>query len=203
MKKIIINISVLILVLAFNACKYNYDNDLVRPDGLGGSYLTPLGCLVNGPWSVSNISDSFNVALFYNDTEISSKGMPYSDFQKDFVFELHKNGTLTYWLKSENGLTFHKLDSREVRVDIKQSSKDDDLKKVYTDGYWKVNFKDSSFFIHFGKKDIPELNYKFSNLGNGHGNFSETVFFDSVYHGKQVKIKQINTIHYETLYPRF
>ena len=68
------------------------------------------------------------------------------------VFELHKNGSLTYWLKSENNL----VDSikQEITRTIRQSVELDNLKKKYERGFWKVNYKDSILIIEFCKEKI-------------------------------------------------
>jgi len=204
MKKLIINISVLLLLLVLYACKYNNDNDLERPDGYKGSYLTPLGCLVDGPWAVSEAGDGYNVKLFLDGKEISSKGYLYTELQKDLVFKLHKDGTLTYWLRSENGDAFSKKNGDSVTLQVRNSSYDyeQDLKKKYTDGYWKANFKDSTLSVHFNNKNIPDLNYKYESLGVGDANFQESYFVDSVYNGKKVTMKRVNTIYYEVQYPK-
>ena len=191
------------LIAYLNSCSQAYDSELMKPDGHGGGYiLTPLGCLINGPWQLFNSPVAgYNSKLFLNDSEISSKGYPYDEIQKDLVFELHKNRTITYWLKSENGL-MDTIKQNEIKVIRRQSYEQDNLKKVYTKGYWEVNFDDSSLLLHFEEKDIPELRFKYSNLGNGHVDFHQIIFFDSVYNGRKVKFKKVNTIYYETLYPR-
>lgn len=197
-------LSAILLIIFLNSCGQSYDPELMQPDGNHSGYiLTTLGRLVNGPWQLTNSrTDGFNTTLFLNDSEISSKGYPYNEIQKDLVFELHKNRTITYWLKSENG-TQDTSTQNEIRAIIRQSPEQDNLIKVYTKGYWKANFTDSTVLIHFDEKDLPELRFKYFNLGNGYVNFQESSFIDSVYNGKKVTLKKVNTMHYETLYPRF
>jgi len=87
------------------------------------------------------------------------------------------------------------MKSNGVKVVVRKPNEQDELKKKYTDGSWKVNFKDSTIHIHFENKNIPELNYKFSYLANGSVNFQESSTFDSVFNGKKVTIKK------QTIFP--
>lgn len=198
-------ISIAFLVVLFMSCRSNhYDKELMLPDGNSGYYLTPLGCLINGPWTVSKLKpEGYNVKLFVGDNEISSVGHPYSDMQKDLVFELHKGGTLTYWLNSENSIGLDTSERQETQRIVRKSTGGDNLRKTYKTGSWNANFGDSTLIIRFGSKNISDLKYKFDNLGNGNVDFKEIFVFDSIYNGSKTTFKKVNTIHYKTLYPTF
>lgn len=202
MKKTVI-VKALLLFSIFNSCNYSYDHDLMNPDGHHGGYnLTPLGRLVNGPWTVDEFSmDSFNTTLFLNDSEVSSKASPYTEIQKDLVFELHKNGTIIYWLKSEIGSTVDTNVHEETTTITQKHLSSEQLNKVYTTGYWKANFIDSSVFIHFENKKVSDLHFKFLHLNSSSADFQQTSFFDSLYNGNKVTMKKVNTLHYTILYP--
>ena len=189
-------------ILIFSSCNYNYDHDLMYPDGHGGGYnLTPLGCLVNGPWLVDDITDVFNTKLFLNDSEISSAASSYDEMQKDLIFQLHKNGTITYWLKSENRSTPDVNIKDGETIVTTNSHYGDPPKKFYNTGFWKANFSDSTLLIHFENKNVAELNFKISQLTSSSADFQQTSFFDSLYNGNKVNFKKVNTLHYRILYP--
>ena len=204
--KLFASILSIFIILNLESCsqQHNYDSDLMKPDGYGGGYnLTELGCLINGPWNLFNYPNAgYNSELFLKDSLIWSNGFPFDKLKKELIFELHKNGTIVYLFKSENGI-IDTLRKNQMRVVIRQPYEQDNWKKKYTNGYWKANFKDSTILIHFNERNIPELNFKYSTLGNGHANFQEITFIDSVYNGSKVKFKKVNTLYYETLFPRF
>jgi hypothetical protein len=64
------------------------------------SALTPTECLEFSPliYDVNSDSDGYNVAIYHNDTEISSKRFAYSDIQKELVIEFNDNGSNSYHL---------------------------------------------------------------------------------------------------------
>ncbi|CAN5591212.1 hypothetical protein BH10BAC2_BH10BAC2_20900 [soil metagenome] len=191
-----------ILLLIFSSCNSTYDHDLMYPDGHhGGYYLTQLGCLVNGPWLVDDMTDVFNTKLFLNAAEVSSAASFYDEIQKDLIFQLHKSGAITYWFKSENrNLPDINIEDEETIVKT-NSHYVDSPKKVYTTGFWKANFIDSTLLIHFENKNIGELNFKISQLTSSSADFQQTSFFDSLYNGNKVRLKKVNTLHYRILYP--
>lgn len=194
--------SVLIFNIFFVACTYSTDPDLIQPDGDGNSYLTPLGCLINGPWEIRESDMFYNTKVFHDDSEILSKASSYTEMQKNLVFELHKNRTITYWLKNEIGSTNDTIIHNETMTIINKPPSVDQLKKIHNNGFWEVNLNDSTVLIHF-ENSIPDLKLKYSSLGNGSVNFQQFSYFDSVINGKKVILKKINTFHYETQFYRF
>lgn len=183
----------------FNSCGQGYDSSLMRPDGNGKGYiLTPLGCLVNGAWQITN-QDGYNRKLFINEVEVSSVGVDYGDLQKNLVFELHKDGSITYWLLNENGGP----DTSEIRrVAIKPEGYSD-LKKVYTKGYWKADFEKKTIVIRFDELKMTEFNFTYGNLSSDFVEFQQTSFIDTVYNNKKVKMKEVKSMYYRKTFIRF
>jgi hypothetical protein len=175
----------------------------MRQNSDGEEYLTPLGCLLNGPWNLDaeSADDGYNQEIFINDKEISSVGVRYTKIQKDLVFELYKDGKIRYWLKSENNQLPDTTRKNEIKLVVRHSPSEFDIKNFYSSGYWKANFNDSTIYIRFKNKNISDLNYKWTDLGNGNVTFQEINFFDSIYNGKKVTIKKVNSIYYTTMYP--
>ena len=66
-----------------------------------GYNLTPLGCLLWTPFTCDENNNGFNVQIIKGDMEVSSVGYPYSELQKQLVFELQRNGTVNYWFKKD------------------------------------------------------------------------------------------------------
>jgi V8-like Glu-specific endopeptidase len=84
--------------------------------------------------------------MYIGDKEISSKGCPYSELQKQIVFEFQKNGTLKYWfkkdyLKSPIDTTITQSGQKIYSHTLKHSS-ELLLRHIYTNGQWKANFKE-------------------------------------------------------------
>jgi hypothetical protein len=195
-------IIIIVLISTFASCYNSCDHDLILPDEHNRGYnLTELGCLINGPWLVNDEIGRFNKTLFLNDSEITSESSQYDEYQKDLVFQLHKNGTITYWLKSENRITPDaEIKNGEV-VTISKLKYGESPKKFYSKGFWKANFADSTLLVHFEQTGFPELNYKISFLSNASAHFQQVSYFDSLYNGNKVKMKKINTLDYRIFYP--
>ena len=182
-----------------SGCSQNYDKDLVQIKSDGLSYLTTLGCLVHAPWETQD--SFFNVKSFLNEKEISSSGAAYDKLQKDLVFELHKNGSITYWRKSENNITDSSKDG--ITRTLTQHTENDNLIKKYDKGSWKVDYTDSIVMINFANKDILNMRLKFKELGSVYGLFEQTYFTDSLIDGKKIKIKKVNTYNFKHPFYRF
>jgi len=140
--------------------------------------------------------------LYIGETKIHSVGENYDQWQADLVFELHKDKTITYFFKSENGLTQQTENDEIKRVEKKEAGYEG-VNKLYTKGYWDVNFEDKTILIHFDERNVPELRFTYSDLGNGFVNFQQISYYDSVYKGETVRIKQINSMYYGRLFHRF
>jgi hypothetical protein len=189
------------ILILMSGCGQNYDKDLVSVKSDGLSYLTTLGCLVDAPWEAQD--SFFNVKTFLNGKEISSSGAAYDRLQKDLVFELHKNGSLTYWRKSENNITDSSEDKDGITRTLTQTTENDKLIKKYDVGFWKVDYNDSMIIINFANKDISNSTLKFKELGSMYGVFEQTYLTDSLIDGKKVKITKINTYYFQHPLHRF
>ena len=201
----------LFLLVSLASCGQtkSYDSELQTPDidaaGMSHGYnLTPLGCLLWTPFTCSESNNGFNVQIMKDNKEISSVGQPYSELQKQLVFELQRNGTVNYWFKKDylNGPmdTITLMDGQKSLShtifhgdEIKAK-----LKAFHTTGNWKVNFKDSTLTIDFGKNDfgLTPLEGKYTSLGAGRMSFQQTIYFDSLVNGtKETFRKNINTYY--------
>jgi len=195
-----------LFIFPLTGCFNNYDPELETPDGHGGGYnLTPLGCLLYTPLTCNENNKAFNVQIFKDDKEISSVGFPYSDLQKELVFELQRNGAVHYWFKKDY------LKSPIDTIDILDGQKSlshtiyhgdqlkDKLKYIYTTGKWTANFKDSTLTIDFGQNDFSllPLKGKYTSLGAGHMSFQQTESFDSLINGKRETFKKNINTYYE------
>ncbi|HRH51485.1 MAG TPA: hypothetical protein PLP23_22230 [Panacibacter sp.] len=195
--------TIILLFILFNACDPAYDPELMIPDGHGSGYnLTSLGCLRNGPWEVDQYSNRFNETIFLNGKEISSKGYPYTALQKDLVFDLEKGGNISFWLKSEIGSTTDTVINKRDTIVTGRPHNETQLNKVYTTGFWKANFNDSTLLLNFGTR-LPEIKFRYSHLGSSSADFQKIYFFDSVYNGERVTLKKVITVHYEHPYIKF
>lgn len=193
--------AVLLLQVLLNGCIENYDKDLMRKDNRGNPYYTQFGLLIHGPWAIRDDSPGYNMKLFLKQTEILSKGYSYTELQRDLVFEFYKNGDIKYWLKSENNMSgIQKDEKKNLKL---QSEKDEYIKNIYTKGYWKANFKDSSLLIHFEERKIPDLNFKINWMGSDAASFSQIYFIDSLIQGKTQTLKKVNTFFYTHPFIRF
>ncbi len=152
------------LLILLSSCAQNYDRDLIRVNSEGNQYFTTLGCLVHAPWQTED--SFFNAKIFLKGKEIQSSGAVYDKLQKDLVFELHKNGSLSYWLKSENNIIDSSKDG--ITRTITQQEGDDNLRKKYNKGFWKVTSSDSIIMINFANKNIPNITLKFTDSGGYH-----------------------------------
>jgi hypothetical protein len=169
------------------------------PDGGGGGHiLTPFGCLVYGPWEIGH--DIYNKAVYWEGKEISSAGVDYSPLQQDLVFELLQDGSVQFWFKHDydSSLTTRTSpDASGVRSITNERPADSDIKKVYKTGTWKVDFRDSSLTIDFGKENgIPLLKGKYKNLTSTYFDFQEISYFDSTYLGNKKRLQMAITTYY-------
>lgn len=175
------------IIIFFQFCTQNYDKDLMNPDGYGGGYnLTILGCLVAGPWHIDPKNSGYNTSLYINGQLVSSKGVGFNNAEKDLVFKLNKDGSIVYWFKSEN---LNKEDKKNTQKKI----------KFYEKGYWKLNKEDSTFSIYFQELKNPICNFKYADLGSSYAYLQQISYYDSVCNNKKVKVKMVNSIHYDRL----
>ena len=207
-----LNTIALLLLISLTSCRQakNYDPELETPDidaaGMSHGYnLTALGCLLSTPFTCSERNNGFNVQIVKDNREISSVGYPYSDLQRQLVFELQRNWTVNYWFKKDylkspmDTITFkygQKSLSHTIFHGDQIKSK---LKIIYKSGNWKVNFKDSTLTIDFGKNDfgLTPLQGKYTNLGAGEMSFQQTIYFDSLVNGKKETFKKNINTYYE------
>jgi hypothetical protein len=201
----------LFLLVSLASCGQtkNYDPELETPDiddaGISHGYnLTPLGCLLWTPFTCDENNNGFNIQILKGAKEVSSVGYPYSDLQKQLVFELQRNGTVNYWFKKDylkspmDTITLmdgQKSLSHTIFHGDQIKSK---LKILYTSRNWKVNFKDSTLTIDFGKNyfNLLPLQGKYTSLGAGKMSFQQTIYFDSLVNGKMETFrKNINTYY--------
>ena len=178
------------------------DTELQVPDVHGGGHiLTPLGRLIYGPWQVENPDFGYNAAIYFGDTEISSLKQLYNEVEKEFVFEMQRDGSLKYWFKKdyEHHATAedNAYEKKHIAMATHYRPGVDQIKKIYTKGNWQVNFKDSTLIIQFDDGNLPQLNGRYSDLGSGFMSFQRISFFDSLYNGQKVKLKKVLTTYYE------
>lgn len=199
------------LFVSLTSCGHtkNYDSKLETPDidaaGMSHGYnLTPLGCLLWTPFTCRD-NNGFNVEILKGNEEISSEGYPYSDLQKELVFELQKNGTVNYWFKKDylkspmDTITLmdgQKSLSHTIFHGDQIKSK---LKVLYTSGKWKVNFKDSTLTIDFGKNDfnLLPLQGKYTSLGAGKMSLQQITYFDSLVNDKMESFRKNTNTYYK------
>lgn len=195
----------LAILLPDLGCGQRYDTALMKPDiddaGMQHGYtLTSLGCLLYTPLAYNEQNEGYNVTTFYRGKEISSVGVPYTDLQKQIVFELQRNGTLKYWLKrdylkSAFDTMTNSSGEKYVTHNIRPSAALK-LRRIYDTGKWQVNFSDSSILIDFGENDLGlvPLKGKYISLGAGTMSLRQTSSFDSLTNGKMESyLRNVNT----------
>lgn len=196
---------VLIVLLPVFGCGQGYDSTLMKPDidaggMIHGHYLTPLGCLLFSPLTYSENNGGYNVATYHNGKETRSVGVPYSDIQKQIVFEFQRNGSLKYWLKKDYlvpaiDTLVNSSGQKYITHNIKHSSQLR-IGKIYDSGKWQVNFADSTLIIDFGENDLGllALKGKYTRLGAGSIAFRQSTSFDSLINGKiEPYVRNVNT----------
>jgi hypothetical protein len=185
----------IVSLITITSCVNYHDKDLMVPDGYGGGMTyTTLGCLVHGPWEGTDDPPIYGLDLYLNGKLIRSQGYNYDSLDSDLVFDLNKDGSIRYWLKSEN---------REF-ADQTYKNKNEDVSskiftyvnKYYNKGYWKFNFPDSTVSIYFEQANIPNLIFKFKELGANYGIFFRSRFIDSTINGQKCKLKEVKYYHY-------
>jgi len=192
-------IGVFLFMFSWHFFGCGYDHRLMEPDCCGGGYiLTPLGCLIYGPWEVDFIG--YNQAVYWEGKEISSVGIGYSPLQQDLVFELLQDGSVKFWFKHDYNSSLTKRlspDENGVVVTTNEQPADSDIKKIYKVGTWKSDFKDSSLIIDFGKgSGIPAMKGRYKDLTSTYFNFQEITYFDSTCLGSKRTLKKVNTIRF-------
>lgn len=178
-----------------------YDSEIKKPDPGGRGYiLTDLGCLLNGPWQVTD-SDGYNVSIYLNDEEISSVAEKYTEAEKNLVFELQRNGSVKYWSKKDYEQIVTEEDKEYDRQGVKKTTyykpEVNKIKKSYTNGHWLANFKDKTIEIKFGNSALPELNGAYAQLGSDYLHLQTVSFIDSTYKGQKVKLKKVLNKYYD------
>lgn len=199
--KLFLHAILLILILPICGCGQGYDSTLMNPDIDGHGYtLTPLGCLLFSPLSYIQGIGKYNVATYYKGKEISSVGVPYSDIQKQIVFEFQRDGSLKYWLKKDYLVpafdTAMNSQGQQYTTHYIKHSSQLRLRKIYDSGKWQVNFADSTLTIDFGENDLGllPLKGKYTRLGAGSLAFRQTTSFDSLTNGKMEQYaRNVNT----------
>jgi hypothetical protein len=184
-----------------NNCSSQSNPKLMTPDRNGGGHnLTPLGCLVFGPWQT--YPDGLNnVAVFLDGKEISSVGMDYSPLQLNLVFELLQDGTVKYWFRSDydSGMMVRMSpDSNGVQVTTNQPPGENEIKKVYHSGVWRADFRDSTLTVEFGKDgpSVPALIGRYKDLGSDLLGFQQISYFDSTALAVKKTYKRVITTLY-------
>src|SRR5882724_3388496 len=108
-----------------------------------GEVLTPLGCLIYGPWQPMNTNYGYNGAIYFENKEISSELQLFTEVEKQLVFELQKDGSLKYWFKKDYERHPTAEDSEYEKQGITRTThfnpQVDHIKKIYTKGNWSVN----------------------------------------------------------------
>jgi hypothetical protein len=193
------------IMLSCNIRYGNYDPALQTPDGYGHGYnLTELGCLLYAPWEINNrgFSPARNISYEKSGDYLPHKSDSLSEQEKNLVFELHRNGTMKYWFKTDYIIS---SDDTVIQANgvkrfshIVLPSSQLQLKKIYTQGTWGVNFKDSSIVINFGKNDfgLAIINAKYKDLGSDNMNLEEIAFVDNLYNGKMLRLKKTTTTYF-------
>jgi len=203
--KVFHHVTILIVLLPVFGFGQEFDSTLMTPDidaaGMNHGYnLTPLGCLLFSPLTYSEINGLYNVATYHGEKEISSVGVPYSDIQKQIVFEFQRNGSLKYWLKKDYLVpaidTLVNSSGRKYTKHTIKPSNQLQLRKIFDSGKWQVNFSDSTLVIDFGENglELLPLRGKFTSLGAGAISFRQTTTFDSLANGKMEHyLRNVNT----------
>ena len=195
-----------VLIISLSGCAQNYDPELEQPDGHHGGYnLTQLGLLLYTPFIYRESSVGFNVQIFNGDRELSSIGVPYSDLQKELVFEFHRNGTLSYWFKKDyihgymDTITLSNGQKSLSHTLYHSDQLGDKVKRIYATGSWHANFKDSSLKIDFGKNNFSLLPFvgRYTYLGVGGMALEQTFVFDSLVNGKHETFKKVINTYFE------
>ena len=155
--KVFHHVTILIVLLPVFGFGQEFDSTLMTPDidaaGMNHGYnLTPLGCLLFSPLTYSENNGMYNVATYNGGKEISSVGVPYSDIQKQIVFEFQRNGSLKYWLKKDYLVpaidTLVNSSGEKYTIHNIKHSSQLRLRKIYDSGKWKANFADSKYIDH-------------------------------------------------------
>jgi len=199
----------ILILINCNGRHKKYDPALQTPDidaaGMDHGYnLTELGCLLYAPWEIDNsgFSVARNTSYEMNGDYLPHKDYSFTEQEKNLVFELHRNGTMKYWfktdyIKSPDDTLIQENGTKSFSHMVLPSSRLQ-LKKIYTQGTWSVNFNDSSIIINFGKNDfdLAPINARYKDLGSADMNLEEIVFVDSLYNGKMVRLKKTTTTYF-------
>jgi hypothetical protein len=195
--------ALVIAVAIISSCKnMSYDPKLEMPEsGKGfskGHTLTPLGCLVYGPWEYNlrpGQDSLYNVKLFDGDSLLYSKAAKYTPTEANLVFQLDTDFTFQYWTKKDyinspvdtvNGAIIY----HGVPID------NANIKNIYK-GSWAVNFKDSTLKLNFDdvRMSYPALDGRYIELGSSILDFQRTTWVDSTISEKNVKLKKVITTY--------
>lgn len=166
------------------------------------SSMSPTECLEFSPLGYHG--DGYNITVYRDGQEISSKGYDYSNLQKEIVLEFNEGGRLVYWFKKDyltpNDDTVILQDGTKSLSHTIKHSGELQLKHIYTNGTWQINFKDSTVKIDFGKNDfslIP-IEAKYTRLGAGNLDLQQTEYFDSLINGKKETLKKVINAYLES-----
>ncbi|MDO6432780.1 hypothetical protein Q4E93_19390 [Flavitalea sp. BT771] len=188
----------LLSLMVLPGCAACYDPALEHPDGHGGGYnLTPLGCLIYGPWKPPY--QGKNITIRCKDSVLVSYGEDFTALEKALVFELERNGTVRYWLDSTDESAL--LSSGKIIYKSSRPYKPDSPEKVpgqFTGGKWTVNYQDSSIDIEFQDPAfvLPPIRGKYADLGSDGLALQITKSYDTVIHLVRTTVSRIETTFY-------
>lgn len=188
---------ILIIFLITSCIRKSKEND-----------LTSRQLLLYSAFKYHNSDDSlggFNIQVLKGDSEISSIGFHYSDLQKQLVFEMLEDGTVSYWFKKDyiiSPVDTITLSNGQKALSHTMTHSDqiqNKVRNIYTLGKWQANFRDSSIKIDFGKNNFSLLPIvgKYTSLGVGGLSIAQTSFFDSLVNNKSQTFKKVINIYFD------
>jgi hypothetical protein len=190
------------IAIVVSSCKNgSYDPKLQTPDTNGrglmkGYTLTPLDCLVYDAWEYDlGNHNRYNIALFYNDSQLYSRAATYTLIEANLVFKLDTNFTLEYWTKNDYEKSpVDTVNGGIIRGGAPRNSTN--LKNIYK-GKWTVDFKDSTLKFDFDDPRLgyPPLEVKYMELGSSRMTFRQTTWIDSAIDNKNVRLKKVITTY--------
>ena len=164
-------------------CGQRYDPDLETPDCCGTGYvLTSLGSLIYSPWEADPEINASDVSTYQNTKLLTSAAQSYDPVKSQLVFELHKNGSIKYWFKKNytHAPTDTTVDKSGTTTITKYKPREGQIKNIYTSGFWKANFRDSTLKVSLGDNNSSILlEGKYTILENNRLVLSITTHFDT------------------------
>jgi len=187
-----------IFLAAALSCNSQQNSKYVNTSPSGDRRLTPLGCLIFGPWEVSPINSGYNVSIYHNDSLISSYGVNYNNEERNLVFQLFDGGSLKRWSKTDYVSKDWDKSKGQTIVVSRSKPKDGQIRSIYSTGKWTVNYSDSSLTVSSGSDTTHPINIsaKYLLLGSGELKLSTTIQFDTLLNGKLVRCRKVLTKDY-------